>query len=84
MTGTRRLPTTDETAVVARLPMPDRLLPAWIAAAMAVGLFLCVHNAGRSQMAAALLDHHAAGRLTVRSAGSALMTGISGTRSTPW
>ena len=23
-------------------------------------LFVCVHNAGRSQMAAALLDHHAA------------------------
>jgi arsenate reductase len=22
------------------------------------GLFVCVHNAGRSQMAAALLDHH--------------------------
>ncbi|MFJ9783821.1 arsenate reductase ArsC [Amycolatopsis sp. NPDC101161] len=34
-------------------------------------LFVCVHNAGRSQMAAALLDHHAAGRVTVRSAGSA-------------
>jgi arsenate reductase (thioredoxin) len=33
-------------------------------------LFVCVHNAGRSQMAAALLDHHAAGRVTVRSAGS--------------
>lgn len=33
-------------------------------------LFVCVHNAGRSQMAAALLDHHAAGRITVRSAGS--------------
>lgn len=33
-------------------------------------LFLCVHNAGRSQMAAALLDHHAAGRVHVRSAGS--------------
>src|SRR5688572_11491626 len=25
-------------------------------------LFVCVHNAGRSQMAAALLDHHAKGR----------------------
>jgi hypothetical protein len=24
-------------------------------------LFVCVHNAGRSQMAAALLDHHAMG-----------------------
>ena len=34
-------------------------------------LFLCVHNAGRSQMAAALLDHYAAGRVGVRSAGSA-------------
>jgi arsenate reductase len=34
-------------------------------------LFVCVHNAGRSQMAAALLDHHAQGRVRVRSAGSA-------------
>ena len=34
-------------------------------------LFVCVHNAGRSQMAAALLDHYAQGRVTVRSAGSA-------------
>jgi arsenate reductase (thioredoxin) len=33
-------------------------------------LFVCVHNAGRSQMAAALLDHHAKGRVHVRSAGS--------------
>ena len=33
-------------------------------------LFVCVHNAGRSQMAAALLDHHADGRVLVRSAGS--------------
>jgi arsenate reductase (thioredoxin) len=33
-------------------------------------LFVCVHNAGRSQMAAALLDHHAQGRVQVRSAGS--------------
>ena len=33
-------------------------------------LFVCVHNAGRSQMAAALLDRYAAGRVTVRSAGS--------------
>jgi arsenate reductase len=35
-----------------------------------VVLFVCVHNAGRSQMAAALLDHHAAGAVDVRSAGS--------------
>tara|TARA_B100001250_G_scaffold391669_1_gene392787 strand:+ start:4513 stop:4914 length:402 start_codon:yes stop_codon:yes gene_type:complete len=34
-------------------------------------LFVCVHNAGRSQMAAALLNHHAMGRVEVRSAGSA-------------
>src|SRR5215203_344094 len=33
-------------------------------------LFVCVHNAGRSQMAAALLDHLAGGRVVVRSAGS--------------
>ena len=33
-------------------------------------LFVCVHNAGRSQMAAALLDHHAQGTVHVRSAGS--------------
>jgi arsenate reductase (thioredoxin) len=33
-------------------------------------LFVCTHNAGRSQMAAALLDHRAAGRLHVTSAGS--------------
>ena len=33
-------------------------------------LFVCVHNAGRSQMAASLLDHHAEGRVHVRSAGS--------------
>ena len=34
-------------------------------------LFVCVHNAGRSQMAAALLAHHAQGRVNARSAGSA-------------
>jgi arsenate reductase (thioredoxin) len=33
-------------------------------------LFVCVHNAGRSQMAAALLEHHADGRVRVRSAGT--------------
>ena len=33
-------------------------------------LFVCVHNAGRSQMAAALLDRHAAGSVRVTSAGS--------------
>jgi protein-tyrosine-phosphatase len=33
-------------------------------------LFVCVHNAGRSQMAATLLDRYARGRVHVRSAGS--------------
>jgi protein-tyrosine-phosphatase len=33
-------------------------------------LFVCVHNAGRSQMAAAFLTDLAGGRVTVRSAGS--------------
>jgi len=34
-------------------------------------LFVCIHNAGRSQIAAALLAHHAGDRITVRSAGTA-------------
>ena len=34
-------------------------------------LFVCVHNAGRSQMAAAFLSHLGEGRVEVRSAGSA-------------
>lgn len=34
-------------------------------------LFVCVHNAGRSQMAAALAEHLSARRVHVRSAGSA-------------
>jgi arsenate reductase (thioredoxin) len=33
-------------------------------------LFVCVHNAGRSQMAAALMERHGANRIEVRSAGS--------------
>lgn len=39
-------------------------------------LFVCVHNAGRSQMAAALLHHHARGRVAVRSAGSSPAGGL--------
>ncbi len=39
-------------------------------------LFVCVHNAGRSQMAAALLNHRAQGRVHVRSAGSDPAGGI--------
>ena len=34
-------------------------------------LFVCVHNAGRSQMAAGFLNHFAADAIEVRSAGSA-------------
>ncbi|MFG2539341.1 low molecular weight phosphatase family protein [Streptomyces sp. NPDC048511] len=34
-------------------------------------LFVCIHNAGRSQMAAAFLTHLSEGRVEVRSAGSA-------------
>lgn len=33
-------------------------------------LFVCVHNAGRSRMAAALLERHSRGRVGVRSAGT--------------
>src|SRR5436309_2492647 len=39
-------------------------------------LFVCVHNAGRSQMAAGLLDLIAAGAVHVRSAGSDPADGV--------
>jgi len=39
-------------------------------AAKPSALFVCVHNAGRSQMAAALLTHLAGDRIEVRSAGT--------------
>lgn len=39
-------------------------------ATLASVLFVCVHNAGRSQMAAGFLDHLAGDRVEVRSAGS--------------
>jgi arsenate reductase len=42
-----------------------------MAVSQSVVLFLCVHNAGRSQMAAALLEREAKGALTIYSAGSA-------------
>lgn len=35
-----------------------------------VVLFLCIHNSGRSLAAKVLLEHHARGRIDVRSAGS--------------
>jgi arsenate reductase len=41
-----------------------------VTASPPVVLFLCVHNAGRSQMAAALMDRHAPGRVVVLSAGT--------------
>lgn len=37
---------------------------------MATVLFVCLHNAGRSQMSAALLEREAAGRHIVLSAGT--------------
>ncbi|MFM9607323.1 arsenate reductase ArsC [Streptomyces niveiscabiei] len=40
------------------------------AAPLASVLFVCVHNAGRSQMAAGFLSHLAGDRIEVRSAGS--------------
>ncbi|WP_028650195.1 arsenate reductase ArsC [Nocardioides halotolerans] len=43
--------------------MPDHTDPP-------VVLFLCVHNAGRSQMALGFFEHHAAGRAVARSGGS--------------
>ncbi|MGW2277612.1 arsenate reductase ArsC [Streptomyces sp. NPDC001770] len=39
-------------------------------------LFVCVHNAGRSQMAAAWLSHLSEGRVEVRSAGSAPVAAV--------
>ena len=39
-------------------------------------LFVCVHNAGRSQMAAGYLQHLAGDRVEVRSAGSAPGTSV--------
>jgi len=49
--------------------MPDVVDPI-IEKAVPEVLFVCVHNAGRSQMAAALLATHAEGKVNVRSAGS--------------
>src|SRR5207245_10724418 len=55
---------------------PGQLSPASTYAGVAVSpvapevLVVCVHNAGRSQMAAALLNQQTGGRVRVRSAGS--------------
>jgi protein-tyrosine-phosphatase len=42
-----------------------------VTADIPVVVFVCTHNAGRSVAARVLLDHYAAGRVEVRSAGSA-------------
>lgn len=42
-------------------------------------LFVCVHNAGRSQMAAAFLQRHGGDRVAVRSAGTAPADDINST-----
>lgn len=47
--------------------MKGEVMPSVSAASV---LFVCVHNAGRSQMAAAFLTHLAGDRIEVRSAGS--------------
>jgi len=49
----------------------DNCSPDAIIEGMPEVLFVCVHNAGRSQMAAALLKLRSEGKIDVRSAGSA-------------
>ena len=49
----------------------DEGTPAMTGASKPSVLFVCVHNAGRSQMAAAWLRHLSEGSIEVRSAGSA-------------
>jgi arsenate reductase (thioredoxin) len=51
-------------------PVPETTPVDDPAADVPVVLFVCVHNAGRSQMAAALLHQHTAGKVCVTSAGS--------------
>ena len=46
------------------------LMSIFMASGVPEVLFVCVHNAGRSQMAAGFLDELAAGQVSVRSAGS--------------
>ena len=46
-------------------------------------LFVCVANAGRSQLAAALLQHYAGDSVVVRSAGSAPAAAVHAPSSPP-
>jgi arsenate reductase len=62
-----RLPELTERFAADRL---TALVPADAADRTPSVLFICIHNAGRSQMAAALMDHHARGAVRVHSAGS--------------
>jgi arsenate reductase len=55
---------------VADKPVADKPVADKPVADKPVVLFLCVHNSGRSLAAKVLLDHHARGRVEVRSAGS--------------
>ncbi|MEU5420364.1 arsenate reductase ArsC [Streptomyces sp. NPDC020667] len=54
-----------------RLPRPPPRKVPPVSESKPSVLFVCVHNAGRSQMAAAWLTHLAGDRVEVRSAGSA-------------
>src|SRR5699024_6026955 len=64
-----RLPL-DRQKLVPHQPLPDRNRGIMTTPQLPMVLFVCVHNAGRSQMAAAYLNRMAAGRIEVRSAGS--------------
>jgi arsenate reductase (thioredoxin) len=66
---TTHVPVLDERFARERLTAAAHVQGA-IVSTVPEALFVCVHNAGRSQIAAALLDHHAQGRVHVRSAGS--------------
>ncbi len=52
------------------LPTTDADANSLVAKGVPEVLFVCVHNAGRSQMAAGLLNQRGQGRVHVRSAGS--------------
>ncbi len=68
MTG--RVPSPPGSSPVAPVPLRQAQPRAPLARPPEV-LFVCVHNAGRSQMGAALLDQHGGGRVQARSAGTA-------------